>query len=107
MPEGLIDALPDQSVADLLAYYHAEDRGLHEEAGRLLDRALVWTPDGRLDNLAPRPALCFNPVLGAAPRDTCVARGSIASGIPEAPSTSDTVPSASLSFPMASMTNGS
>lgn len=36
-----------------------------DAAERLLARALVWTPDGRLDNLAPRPALCWNPILGA------------------------------------------
>lgn len=36
------------------------------DAGRrLLDRALVWTPQGTLENLSPRPALCFNPILGA------------------------------------------
>jgi hypothetical protein len=34
--------------------------------GRLiLDRALVWQPGGDLDNLKG-PALCFNPILGAA-----------------------------------------
>ena len=32
---------------------------------RLLDRALVWNAHGELANLAPRPALCFNPLLGA------------------------------------------
>ena len=31
----------------------------------LLDRALVWYPSGELDNLKG-PALCFNPILGAA-----------------------------------------
>jgi hypothetical protein len=32
---------------------------------RLLERALVWNEHGELANLAPRPALCFNPLLGA------------------------------------------
>ncbi len=32
---------------------------------RLLDRALVWNDRGELVNITPRPALCFNPVLGA------------------------------------------
>jgi hypothetical protein len=31
----------------------------------LLERALVWNEHGELANLAPRPALCFNPLLGA------------------------------------------
>lgn len=34
-------------------------------AQQLLDRALVWNSGGELVNLAPRPALCFNPMLGA------------------------------------------
>jgi hypothetical protein len=33
-------------------------------AQRILDRALVWTAQGELDNLQG-PALCFNPILGA------------------------------------------
>lgn len=39
--------------------------GDREAAKRLLDRALVWNAGGELVNLAPRPALCFNPILGA------------------------------------------
>jgi hypothetical protein len=31
----------------------------------LLDRALVWNAQGELVNLNRRPALCFNPILGA------------------------------------------
>ena len=34
-------------------------------AQTLLDRALVWQPNGELDNLQG-PPLCFNPILGAA-----------------------------------------
>src|SRR5262249_25703421 len=37
---GDADGSYAQGTADLMAYYHAEDSGLHEEAGRLLDRAL-------------------------------------------------------------------
>lgn len=37
-----------------------------DSARRLLDRALVWNDRGELVNLKPRPALCFNPILGAA-----------------------------------------
>lgn len=36
-----------------------------ERAQELLDRALVWNSRGELENLRPRPALCFNPILGA------------------------------------------
>ena len=35
-------------------------------ARELLDRALVWTPEGQLVNLDDQPALCVNPLLGAA-----------------------------------------
>lgn len=45
------------------------------EAGRIiLDRALVWTPGGTLENLGPQPALCFNPLLGATTSDAAPAR---------------------------------
>jgi len=39
--------------------------GEFDAAQRLLDRALVWNEHGELVNLTPRPALCFNPLLGA------------------------------------------
>lgn len=35
-----------------------------EVARRLLERALIWNDRGELTNLGPRPALCFNPILG-------------------------------------------
>lgn len=38
--------------------------GDFDAAQRLLDRALVWNDHGELENLTPRPALCFNPLLG-------------------------------------------
>ncbi|WP_293901179.1 DUF3089 domain-containing protein [Phenylobacterium sp.] len=41
------------------------DEGDFDAAQRLLARALVWNDRGELVNLAPRAALCFNPVLGA------------------------------------------
>jgi hypothetical protein len=40
----------------------------------LLDRALIWTPSGALDNLGGRPALCFNPLLGAISDEPAPAR---------------------------------
>jgi hypothetical protein len=36
-----------------------------ERAQMLLDRSLVWDAHGDLVNLGRRPALCFNPLLGA------------------------------------------
>lgn len=51
--------------AGCLAAWARVYEGDFDAAKRLLDRALVWTADGRLDNLSPRPALCWNPLLGA------------------------------------------
>ena len=45
-----------------------------ETAKPLLDRALVWNDAGVLENLSPRPALCFNPVLGATTETAAPAR---------------------------------
>ena len=40
----------------------------------LLDRALVWNARGELVNLNGRPALCFNPILGATTDERAPAR---------------------------------
>jgi hypothetical protein len=48
--------------------------GDFDAAKRLLDRALVWNDRGELVNITPRPALCFNPVLGAVTNDLAPAR---------------------------------
>ncbi|HEX7884480.1 MAG TPA: DUF3089 domain-containing protein [Phenylobacterium sp.] len=48
--------------------------GDFDAAQRLLDRALVWDEHGELANLTPRPALCFNPVLGAVTDQAAPAR---------------------------------
>jgi hypothetical protein len=45
-----------------------------DQAKELLDRALVWGPRGELVNLRPRPALCFNPILGAVTDEAAPAR---------------------------------
>jgi hypothetical protein len=47
-----------------LAAWISVPEGQFQRASLLLDRALVWGPDGELVNLAHRPALCFNPILG-------------------------------------------
>lgn len=48
----------------LAAWAQVSERDF-DAAQRLLDRALVWNEHGELANLTPRPALCFNPLLGA------------------------------------------
>ncbi|WP_296596502.1 DUF3089 domain-containing protein [Phenylobacterium sp.] len=51
--------------AGCLAAWARVYEGDFDAGKRLLDRALVWNEAGELANLAPRPALCFNPILGA------------------------------------------
>jgi len=51
--------------AGCLAAWSRVAEGEFDAAKRRLDRALVWNERGDLVNLTPRPALCFNPVLGA------------------------------------------
>lgn len=48
----------------LAAWIWVDERDF-DAAQRLLDRALVWNERGELANLTPRPALCFNPLLGS------------------------------------------
>jgi hypothetical protein len=45
-----------------------------DRAQLILDRALVWGPAGELGNLGKRPALCFNPLLGAVTDQAAPAR---------------------------------
>jgi len=51
--------------AGCLAAWARVYEGDFDAGKRLLDRALVWNQHGELANLSPRPALCFNPLLGA------------------------------------------
>jgi hypothetical protein len=51
--------------AGCLAAWASVGQGQAQRARILLDRALVWGPGGELVNLDGRPALCFNPLLGA------------------------------------------
>jgi hypothetical protein len=48
-----------------LAAWISVERGQADRAAVMLDRALVWGRGGELVNLAGRPVLCFNPILGA------------------------------------------
>lgn len=54
-----------RNEAGCLAAWASVNDGDFDASQRLLDRALVWNPQGELVNLSPRPALCFNPILGA------------------------------------------
>jgi hypothetical protein len=54
-----------KTQAGCLAAWARVYEGDFDAAQRLLDRALVWNEHGELANLTPRPALCFNPLLGA------------------------------------------
>ncbi|WP_091739480.1 DUF3089 domain-containing protein [Phenylobacterium immobile] len=56
-------------AAWISARVNREDR-----ARELLDRALVWTAKGEVENLRRRPALCFNPILGAVSDQPALAR---------------------------------
>lgn len=60
--------------AGCLASWSQAPEGEFDAAKRLLDRALVWNPRGELENLRPRPALCFNPILGAVTEAAAPAR---------------------------------
>lgn len=55
----------ERAQAGCLAAWARVYEGDFVAAQRLLDRALVWSATGELVNLSPRPALCFNPILGA------------------------------------------
>ncbi|MEW5684245.1 MAG: DUF3089 domain-containing protein [Pseudomonadota bacterium] len=64
----------ERAQAGCMAAWTQVYDGDFDAGKRLLDRALVWSPTGELVNLAPRPALCFNPVLGAVSDDPAPAR---------------------------------
>lgn len=64
----------ERAQAGCLAAWAWVHQGDFDAAQRLLDRALVWNPRGELVNLAPRPALCFNPVLGSVTEELAPAR---------------------------------
>lgn len=60
--------------AGCLAAWASVNSAEFERAQVLLDRALVWTPQGDLENLGDRPALCFNPILSATTDEPAPAR---------------------------------
>lgn len=63
-----------RAQAGCLAAWARAREGDFDVAQQLLDRALVWNERGELVNLKPRPALCFNPILGAVTEKPAPAR---------------------------------
>jgi hypothetical protein len=63
-----------RAQAGCLAAWAQVYDGDFDKPRRLLERALVWNEHGELANLAPRPALCFNPLLGAVTDEPAPAR---------------------------------
>jgi hypothetical protein len=64
----------ERPQAGCLAAWARVYDGDFDAGKRLLDRALVWSARGELENLSPRPALCFNPILGAVTDQAAPAR---------------------------------
>lgn len=60
--------------AGCLAAWKSMPEGQAQRARILLDRALVWGPEGELVNLDDHPALCFNPLLGGVTDEAAPAR---------------------------------
>jgi hypothetical protein len=63
-----------RAQAGCLAAWARVYEGDFDASKHLLERALVWNEHGELANLAPRPALCFNPLLGAVTNEPAPAR---------------------------------
>lgn len=59
-------ACAQRAQARCVVGWKAVDESDPDRARRVLSRAQTWTPEGILDNLDGRPALCVNPLLGAA-----------------------------------------
>jgi hypothetical protein len=57
-----------------LAAWISVPEGQAQRASTVIDRTLVWGPQGELVNLENRPALCFNPILGRVTDDPAPAR---------------------------------
>ena len=64
-PDAPLPACTRQGQPGCVVAWTAVYEGENDRARRYLDRALVWR-EGRLENLGGRPALCVNPLLGAA-----------------------------------------
>ena len=63
---GAIPACRARQEAGCVVAYAELPQGAALRGREMLDRALVWGPGGELENIGDRPALCVNPLLGAA-----------------------------------------
>ena len=63
---GPVKACARRSQARCVVAYMPVRRGQWGKASRILRRAYVWGPGDSLELLGTRPALCVNPLLGAA-----------------------------------------
>jgi len=63
-----------RAEAGCLAAWISVPEDQAQRASTLLDRTLVWGPEGELVNLEERPALCFNPILGRVTDELAPAR---------------------------------
>ena len=73
-PQAVIPACTRPAQAGCVVAWAEEPELNVEGARRRLARALVWTDQGRLENLRGRPALCVNPVLGADTKEVAPTR---------------------------------
>ena len=64
-PTSALPACSTRSQARCVVAWMAVPIGDDAQARRLVERALVWTPDGQLMALGARPVLCVNPLTGA------------------------------------------
>jgi hypothetical protein len=64
--DKLLPACTRRAEAHCMVGWVSSDEADPNGARRLLSRALVWTPDGQLDNLKNAPVLCVNPLAGLA-----------------------------------------
>jgi hypothetical protein len=65
-PGSAVPACQARQQAGCVVAYAEITQGRVLEGREMLDRALVWAPGGELENIGDRPALCVNPLLGAA-----------------------------------------
>jgi hypothetical protein len=74
-PGSPIQACRDMAQTRCVVAWAAVDEDDSAAAHSLLNRAMVWTPDWRLDNLPDgRPVLCVNPLLGGTGVEAAPAR---------------------------------
>ncbi len=73
-PDRPVTACRLRAQARCVVGWMSVDESDPNHARQVLDRAQTWTPDGLLDNLNDRAALCVNPLLGGVSKDMAPAR---------------------------------